>query len=73
MPDNFKLCVAISWYSPEAWRELEAIPEAKIKMSYKKFVHKVERVIAEIQDLEVVKFDINIAQMIEWCRRNGYR
>jgi hypothetical protein len=39
-------CVGIAWYSPETWQELQAIPEAKIEMSYSEFVRKCERGIA---------------------------
>ena len=64
----------MAWYTPATWRELRAIPEAKIEMSYPQFVRKVERMIAgfEARGLRVVKVPINVTQMVEWCHRHGY-
>ena len=47
--------LAMGWYTPATWRELQAIPEAKIEMSYPQFVRKVERMIAgyEAQGVQV--------------------
>jgi hypothetical protein len=64
----------MAWYTPEAWRELQAIPEAAIEMNYAQFVRKCERLIAEFaaQGYRVVKLPIDIGQMTEWCHRHGY-
>jgi hypothetical protein len=66
--------VGMAWYTLSTWRELRAIPEAKIEISYPQFVRKVARLIAgyEAQGFRVVKTPINVAQMVEWCHRNGY-
>ena len=64
----------MAWYSPETWRELRAVPEAKIEMSYPQFVRKVERMVAgfEAEGIRVVMVPINVAQMVAWCHRHGY-
>jgi hypothetical protein len=38
--------VAMAWYTPEAWRELQALPEAQIEMTYSEHLRKCERIIA---------------------------
>jgi len=67
-------CIAWGWYTPETWRELQAIPEAAIEMTYPEFVRKCERQIADLeaQGFRVEKVFIDVGQMVEWCRRNGY-
>jgi hypothetical protein len=37
-------------------------------------VRKVERMTAEFEaeGVQVVKYPINVAQMVEWCHRHGY-
>jgi hypothetical protein len=66
--------LATAWYSPATWRELRAIPEAKIEMTYPQFVRKVERMITgfEAQGVQVVKVPVNVSQMVAWCHRHGY-
>lgn len=66
--------IGMSWYSKETWQELQAIPEAKIEMTYPQFVSKVERQIAAMraQGYAVEKVPINIGQMVAWCHKHGY-
>jgi hypothetical protein len=66
--------LGMAWYTPTTWRELRAIPEAKIEMSYSQFVRKVERMISEFtaQGIRVVKVPVNVGQMVKWCHRHGY-
>jgi hypothetical protein len=33
--------IGMSWYSPEAWQQLRAMPAAKIQMTYFEFVRNV--------------------------------
>jgi hypothetical protein len=67
-------CIGMGWYTPATWRELRAIPEAKIEMTYSALMRKCERSIAEFraQGVQVVKIPINVSQMVEWCRKHGY-
>jgi hypothetical protein len=37
----------MAWYSPEAWKQLAAIPEARIEKSYQDFVRAFERGVRE--------------------------
>jgi hypothetical protein len=37
------LNMALAWYTPEAWKRLEAMPEAEIEKSYADFVRQFER------------------------------
>jgi hypothetical protein len=66
--------VAMAWYTPATWRELQAIPEAKVQMSYSQFVRKIERMISEFtaQGIQVVKVSVNVSEMVEWCHQHGY-
>jgi hypothetical protein len=66
--------MGMAWYTPATWRKLQAIPEAKIEMTYPQFVRKAECMIAgfEARGVRVVKVPVDVAQMVEWCRRHGY-
>jgi hypothetical protein len=66
--------LALGWYTPSTWRELQAIPEAKITMSYDEYMRKVERMTAdyEAEGIHVIRVPINVAQMVAWCRKHGY-
>jgi hypothetical protein len=66
--------ITIGWYTPATWRELRAIPEAGIEMSYSEFTRKCERQIATFvaQGFRVDKVPIDIGQMKTWCREHGY-
>ena len=64
----------MAWYTPETWRELDAVPGSGLQMTYPEFVAKVDRQIAAFarEGVRVVKLPIDVAQMVEWCRRHGY-
>ena len=66
--------IAMAWYTPATWRELRAIPEAGIELSYSAFVRKCERRIADYiaQGFRVEKVPVDIGQMKAWCRKHGY-
>jgi hypothetical protein len=67
--------VGVAWYTPEAWQQLTAMPEARIEKSYQDFVRSFERGMRElaargVRGERVVVDDV--AKMTEWCHRNGY-
>ena len=66
--------VGISWYSPATWKRLAAIPEAEIEKSYSEYVRAAENIEREFaaRGIPTVRLSIDIDQMTEWCRRNGY-
>jgi hypothetical protein len=66
--------IGVSWYTPEAWRELCAHPEAEIEKTYAEYTHATDRLIAGFtaQGFRVVKEPIDIAQMTAWCHMQGY-
>ena len=66
--------IGMSWYTPEAWQELRAMPKAKIEMSYSQFTRKCERLIAgfEARGIKVEKVAVDIGQMTAWCHQHGY-
>jgi hypothetical protein len=67
--------VGIAWYSPAAWKRLEAMPEADIQKSYREYVRATEN--AErgyaARGIRTTRLTIHIDQMIAWCHRNGYK
>jgi hypothetical protein len=66
--------MGVAWYTPEAWAQLAAMPEARIEKSYQNFVHTFERAVREYtaMGLRVEKLVIDVAKMTEWCHRHGY-
>jgi hypothetical protein len=66
--------IGMAWYTPEAWKQLVAMPEARIEKSYQDFVHAFERGVRELatRGVRVEKLTIDVAKMTEWCRRHGY-
>jgi hypothetical protein len=65
--------MSMAWYTPETWRELQAIPEAEIEI-LRTYCGYVKRLIAGLtaQGWRVVKVPVNVSQMVEWCHRHGY-
>ena len=63
------------WFTPESWRQLQAVADDKLCGSYQAFVRKTNRAIREFeaQGIEVEKFSIDVEHMAAWCRRHGYR
>ena len=66
--------ICMGWYTPATWRELRAIPEAGIEMSYSAFVRKCERRIADYiaRGFRVEKVPVDIGRMKAWCGKHGY-
>jgi len=66
--------VSMAWYSPEAWAQLKAIPEAGVEMSYPGFARNFETLSRQFaaQGIKVEKVSVDVDQMIAWCHRNGY-
>jgi hypothetical protein len=66
--------IGVAWYSPETWRELCALPEAKIDKTYSEFVRTYEGIVSgcAARGVQAVKVPIDIALMVEWCRKHGY-
>ncbi len=66
--------VALAWYTPVTFRELAALPEAEIEISYAEYLRKNEELIAHFspKGFRVVKVAIDIRQMTMWCHQHGY-
>jgi hypothetical protein len=66
--------VGVAWYSPEAWEQLAATPEARIEKGYQDFAHSFELACRKLAALGVwaERVAIDVAKMTEWCHRNGY-
>jgi len=67
--------IGVAWYSPETWRELCALPGAGITKTYSEFVRGYEGIVAgcAARGVQAVKVPIDIALMVEWCRKHGLR
>ena len=61
-------------YTPETWKRLAAIPEARVEMSYSDYVRNTEKIMRDLaaHGIAAEKNLIDIDRMIAWCRRNGY-
>jgi hypothetical protein len=66
--------VGVAWYSPQAWKRLAAIPEARIEKSYADYLRAKENSERELAafGLKTEIMQINIDHMTAWCHRNGY-
>jgi hypothetical protein len=66
--------IGVAWYTPEAWQQLAAMPEARIEKSYQDFVCTFERARRELaaHGVRAERVVIDIDKMTEWCHRNGY-
>jgi hypothetical protein len=66
--------MGVAWYSAEAWKQLEVIPEAGIAKSYADFVRTFETLARKFaaQGIAVEKMPIDLEQMRAWCHRRGY-
>jgi hypothetical protein len=73
-PEYDVQAVSVPWYTPETWRELCALPEAEIEISYEQYLDKHRRMVAELvrDGMRVVEAPIDIKQMVEWCHKHGY-
>jgi hypothetical protein len=66
--------IGMAWYSPQAWKQLAAIPEARVTKSYSAFLRAYEDGVRGFaaQGIAVEKMPVDINHMVEWCHRNGY-
>jgi hypothetical protein len=66
--------MGLAWYTPETWRQLAAIPEARIEKSYDDFVSTFENLQQKFaaQGITVEKITLDVDHMVAWCRRHGY-
>lgn len=66
--------VGMAWYSPAAWAQLEAMPEARIEKTYGEFISAFKRAARgfEAQGIGVERVEIDVDRMAGWCHRNGY-
>ena len=66
--------LGMAWYTPEAWAQLKAIPEARIEMSYRAYVRNYEAYARRFaaEGIKVERVAVNVDQMLAWCHRNGY-
>jgi hypothetical protein len=67
--------MGMAWYTPESWRELQAVAEGPLCGSYGEFVaYATEQVRAfEARGIKVDKYPVDVAHMAAWCKRHGYR
>jgi hypothetical protein len=74
-PQRIDGSIGVTWYTPEAWQRLAAMPEARIEKSYQDFVRSFERTVrgfaAHGVRSERIVID-DVAKMIEWCHGHGY-
>jgi len=66
--------MSIAWYSPEAWRELATIPEARIDKSYTDYLRDNASIEWELaaSGIRIERVAIDIIQMTACCHRHGY-
>jgi hypothetical protein len=66
--------MGVAWYTPSAWAQLAALPEAKIEKTYQDFVRDFWRTVREFEarGVRVERVTVDVAAMTEWCRRHGY-
>jgi hypothetical protein len=62
-------------YSRKAWRQLAAMPQAEIEMTYDQYLRKTRRLQKQFaaKGLKTTLVPIDeIDAMVTWCRRHGY-
>jgi hypothetical protein len=66
--------VGLAWYSAEAWRQLQSIPEAGVEMSYAEYCRKLEKIERDFvaRGTKFKRVPIDVDGLVAWCRRNGY-
>lgn len=67
--------MGVAWYTPNSWRELQAVAEGPLASSYDEFVRRANVAAGEwkAKGIEVEKQLIDVAHMVAWCKRHGYR
>lgn len=68
------MIMGVAWYSPEAWQQLAALPEARIQKSYDDFIRTFNNLTRDYtaRGVQFQTFNINIDHMLKWCARHGY-
>jgi hypothetical protein len=66
--------IGVAWYTPEAWQQLAAMPEARIEKGYQDFVRSFELARRELaaHGVRAERVVIDIDKITAWCHRNGY-
>jgi hypothetical protein len=66
--------MAIAWYSPATWRQLQDAAGADALCSYGEFVRKTEDLLRgfRAQGVPADKVSIDVDHMSAWCKRHGY-
>ena len=65
--------VGIAWYQPDQWQRLltVSVDKDKLEETYNEWIKEAERVIKELrrQGLYIIKVDVNIEELVAWCRK----
>jgi hypothetical protein len=66
--------MAIAWYLPASWRQLQAVAGADTLCTYDAFVKKTEDLLRgfRAQGVAAEKVPIEVDHMAAWCKRHGY-
>ncbi len=74
-PNDDEAVVAVGWYKPSQWERLEEIaPDVKeLWESYEQWHAAMTRRISRRpgQPRRYVKVEIDVEELLEWCRRQG--
>ena len=64
--------VGIAWYKKEQWARLRQISSDKnnLEFTFEEWLSNAERTLIELrgQGLDVCKYDVDVEQLLEWCR-----
>lgn len=67
--------VGVAWYKPDQWERLLAVSVDKdnLEETYEEWTLEAKRVIKELrrQGLNIVKVDVNIEELIDWCQQKN--
>ena len=65
--------VGVAWYKPDQWQKLLAVSVDKdqLEETYDEWLQEAEKAIKELrrQGLHIVKVDVNVEELIAWCRK----
>ena len=65
--------VGVAWYRPEEWEILRnaAIDRETLEETHAKWLKEAERVVKQLrkQGLQIVKIDVEMADLLLWCER----
>ena len=76
-PDRHNTTTALPDYTPDGWDRLRAVADG-VTMSFAEYqatlAETVRRFEAEGMHIKLIAMDVaDVDQMVEWCRREGYR